>query len=102
MPTPLWSRALEEVESRCKIKVAGKFIQGKAGRCTDHVEAASVPRSTRQVPRYLPTQVGSFARSRPRRSPLGSSSVTSSNAWTDPGPSAMRLSTWNVKQSHNS
>lgn len=52
---------------------------------------------------YLPSaQVGSFARSRPRRSPLGSSSVTSSNAWTDPGPSAMRLSTWNVKQSHNS
>lgn len=31
MPTPLGSKGKEENESRCKIKVAGKFIQGKAG-----------------------------------------------------------------------
>lgn len=31
MPTPLRSKGKREVESRCKIKVAGKFIQGKAG-----------------------------------------------------------------------
>lgn len=31
MPTPLGSKGKEENESRCKIKVAGKFIQEKAG-----------------------------------------------------------------------
>lgn len=41
--TLLRSKELEEVESRCKFKVAGKIIPAKAGWCTGHMEGASVP-----------------------------------------------------------
>lgn len=68
----------------------------KGWGCTDHVEGASVPRSTRQVPRYL-ALLDPGPAAHPWEAP-----TLPHQCWMDPGPCSMRLSTWNFSQSHNS
>ena len=89
----LRSEALEEDGSRCKIKVAGKFIQGKAGGARAMWKELPFP-----DPRCQVAWLGAGPAAHPWE---GSSSVTSSML-EDPGPSPMRLSIWNIEQNHNS